>query len=89
MIIKGLLELIYNIMDLMLIIELPSLPDSVLTFINDIFGYMEVGAGILAVYTPLGLLLTMFGVLLAIDAGIMIYHFVMWVIKKIPMIGVS
>ena len=32
---------------------------------------------------------TLFGIVVAIEVGIKIYHFVMWVLKKIPMLGVS
>jgi len=28
-------------------------------------------------------------VLLAIDAGILVYHLVMWVLRKIPMLGIE
>lgn len=50
---------------------------------------MVTGAGILANYTPLGYFMILFGVILAIDAGLVIYHFVMWIIRKIPMVGIS
>lgn len=73
----------------MLIIELPKLPNDVFSYIDTIFSYMATGAGILANYAPLGYLLVLFGVILAIDAGIQIYHFVMWIIKKIPVLGIS
>lgn len=89
MIIQLLLTLIYNIFNLLLVIEIPSLPDAVQTYINSLFDYLVAGASILANYTPLGYLLTLFGIIVAIDIGINVYKFIMWILKKIPMIGVS
>lgn len=89
MIIEAILVAIYDIFDFLLVFSLPKLPTEVAGFINNIFDYMVAGAGIVANYTPLGYLMTLFGILLAVDAGLAIYHFVMWVIRKIPMLGVS
>lgn len=89
MIIEMLLDAIYNILRLLFVFELPQLPEDVLSYINTIFDYMVTGAGILANYTPLGYLMILFGVILAIDAGLLIYHLVMWIIRKIPMLGIS
>lgn len=89
MIIEMLLTGIYNILDFLLILNIPALPDSVHGYVDTLFDYIVAGAGVLANYTPFEYLLVLFGVLLAVDAGIMIYHFVMWVIRKIPMVSVS
>lgn len=89
MIIELLLDAIYGIMSTLMVLEIPSLPDEVHAFITDAFTYITSGAGILANYTPLGYLMMLFGVLLAIDAGILVYHFIMWIIKKIPMLGIE
>lgn len=89
MIIEMLMSLLYNLLDLVMVIEIPALPESVMGYVNTLFDYMSAGASILANYTPLGYLLTLFGVLVAVDGGIMVYHFVMWVIRKIPVLGVS
>lgn len=89
MLINGLLELLYGLLDLMLIFEIPKLPTEVTNYVNTLFGYLETGASILANYTPLGYLLILFGILLLVDAAIMVYHFVMWILKKIPMINIK
>lgn len=89
MIIELLLDAIYGIMSTLMVLEIPSLPYEVHAFITDAFSYITAGAGILANYTPLGYLMTLFTVLLAIDAGILVYHFIMWIIKKIPMLGIE
>lgn len=89
MIIELLLNAIYNVLNVLLILDIPQLPEQVTGYINTLFDYLVTGASILSNYTPLGYLLILFGVLLAVDLGIQIYHFVMWVIRKIPMLGMS
>lgn len=89
MIIEMLLSLLGRLLDLLLVFNIPKLPAEVNGYIETMFEYLEMGAGILANYTPLGYLLTLMGIILAVDAGIMIYHFVMWIIRKIPMLSMS
>lgn len=89
MIIEGLLTVIKNLLSTLLIIDIPNLPTEVSNYINDMFTYISAGAGILANYTPLSYLLTLFFLILAVDVGIALYHFVMWIIRKIPMLGMS
>lgn len=89
MIIKMLLDLLYNVMNILLVFEIPQLPAEATEYIETAFGYIESGAGILANYTPLPYIMTLFGVLLVVDSGIMLYHFIMWIIRKIPMANVS
>lgn len=89
MIIELLLNLIKNLLNLLLVFKIPPLPDNVTGYIDMLFGYLETGASILANYTPLAYLLTLFGLIVAIDGAILIYHFVMWILKKIPMLSMS
>lgn len=89
MIIEALMELLRKVFDTLSPINIPKLPEEVHGYIADAFEYIEAGAGVLANYTPLPYLMTLFTLLLAVDAGIVIYHFVMWVIRKIPMAGMS
>lgn len=89
MIIELLLDAIYNILNTLLVLEIPPLPQDVTNYIDTAFTYIVAGAGIVANYTPLDYLMVLFGVLLAIDAGILVYHFVMWIVKKIPMLGIE
>lgn len=89
MIIEMLLNLIKNLLNTLLVFSIPQLPAEVQTYIDMMFNYLVSGASILANYTPLPYLLTLFGIIVAIDIGINVYKFVMWILKKIPMIGVS
>jgi hypothetical protein len=89
MLIELLLSLIYTIFDKLMIFNIPQLPEQVQTYINSLFDYLVSGASILANYTPLGYLMTLFGVIVSVDIGINVYKFVMWILKKIPMINIK
>lgn len=90
MIIEVLMNLVYYLFEfLTLPISIPGLPEGVRDVITGALDFISVGVALLANYCDIGYLVTLFGVILAVDAGMLVYKFVMWVIKKIPMIGIE
>lgn len=89
MIIEMLLSFILRILNTLLVFEVPLLPQEVHNYLDSFFGYLESGASVLANYVPLGYLLTLFGIIVAIDGAILLYKFVLWILKKIPMLGIE
>lgn len=90
MIIELLLTALFNVFNLLSNpINIPSFPDNVKSTIDSAMEYISAGAGIVANYIDYNYLLILFGVILAIDVGVAIYHFIMWVIRKIPLAGMS
>lgn len=90
MIIELLLDALYGVFNLLTTpINIPSLPSEAHDMINQIFNYILSGAQIVVNYTNFSYLITLLGIIIGIDIGIAVYHFVMWVIRKIPMAGMS
>lgn len=90
MIIEALMQVVYVLFELLTVpISIPSLPDGIQSVMDQAFSYLEAGMGILANYTDLGYLLTLFGIIIAVDVGVLLYKLVMWIIRKIPMLGMS
>lgn len=90
MIIELLLEALYGVFNVLTLpINIPPVPEEAMEYITQFFDYLVMGAGILANYTPFGYLMALFGVIIAVDVGLMLYHFVMWIIRKIPLAGMS
>lgn len=90
MIIEKLLSLVIKIFELLTFaINIPSMPSEVNEVMNTVFEYLTVGLQILTCYTNLSYLLVLFSLICSIDIGIGIYHFVMWILKKIPMLGIG
>ena len=90
MIIETLMNVVYVLFELLTMpISIPGLPEGVRDVIAGALDYISVGVALLANYCDVGYLVTLFGLILAVDAGMLIYKFVMWIIKKIPMIGIQ
>lgn len=90
MIIEALLTLLYNVFALLTSpISIPQLPDTISQVMTDALEWVTVGLQIMGAYTHESYLLTLFGIVVAVDVGVMLYKFVMWVLKKIPMLGIK
>lgn len=90
MIVEALLDVVYSIMSILTApIEIPGMPEGVQQFIYSALEYITLGIRILGNYVDLNYLLVLFGVILAIDIGLLLYKLVMWILRKIPMLGVS
>lgn len=90
MIIELLLDCIYGIFYLLTMpINIPSLSDEVAQYFDTFLGYLTSGVSILDIFSHSTYLLTLLGIVVAIDIGVKLYQFVMWILKKIPMLSVS
>lgn len=90
MIITTLINLIYTVISVLTTpINIPDLPVEVSTYVSTAIEYIGTGLGLLSNYTHLSYLLTLFGVIAAIDIGLGLYKLVMFIIKKIPMLNIS
>lgn len=68
---------------------LPSLPDSVLSLASTFITYLRSGAGLFWSFVHPAPVKAMLGLTLAAYAVYEGYKIVMWVVKKLPMFGVS
>ncbi len=91
MIITGLLNLVYTVVNALLVFSLPSFPQSVVDAIATIRQHLVAGIGVLRAFLGdrcLTVLATLFGLILAMNAAYLLYSLVFWVIRKIPMFSV-
>lgn len=90
MLIDFLIDILFGLIDFITSgLNIPAFPDEAISVINDVVQYLQLGLAILGNYTHLDYLLTLFGVIVAIDVAILSYKFIMWVLRKIPMLGIS
>lgn len=90
MIFENIMNSIFNLFSSLISgINIPPLPPDVDEFMSDCLEYMQNGIYILNNYMNLEYILVLFGIILVIDVAIHVYHFVMWILKKIPMLGIS
>lgn len=70
-------------------LNIPGVPVGVKEVIAMTLDYIGEGLGILAVYTDMPYLLSLFSLVALVDVAIFLYRTIMWVIKKIPFLGVE
>lgn len=92
MLISALLTLVYGVLSVLLVFNLPQLPDSVVTVANSLTGYITTGFSVLRAFvgdTCMGVLGVLFNLVIAMNAAYMLYSLVMWVLRKIPILGLK
>ena len=90
MIVEALLSIIQNLLELLLSpIEIPDLPESVDTILNTAIDYMLDGLGIFAAFTHYQYIMALLAIVITIQAALLIYKFVLWILKKIPAAGIE
>lgn len=88
MIIKLLFNLITGII-LLIPFNIPQMPSGVSNLLTTYFGYLNSGVTLIGNFVHMDYLRTLVMAALGIEAAIDIYKFVMWVLRKIPMLNVK
>ena len=88
MIIKLLLNLIIKIISLVPF-NIPNFPASVSTYLDTFKGYLQDGIGFIKFFLPWDYVILLLKIILSIVLALEIYKFVMWVVRKIPMLNVK
>ena len=90
MLVDALIDMLYSLIDWITSgLNIPQLPDGVADVLANFVQYVATGIAILSNYTHMDYLLILFGVVVGVEAAILIYKFIMWIIRKIPMLGIS
>lgn len=90
MIIEALLDLLSALLGLMLgPIDIPSLPPEVASTLSQIYTYLADGLGIFAAFCHYRFIMALFAIVLIIDAAMLLWKFVRWVLQKVPMAGIN
>lgn len=90
MIFITILETILNVLEKIFSnISIPNIPDSVIDIINEVAEYVGLGFSILNNYCDLSYILTLFMIVLSVDFILDLINFILWICRKIPMLGVS
>lgn len=90
MIIEALMQVIFVLFELLTSpISIPPMPEQVHNFLNSALVYIEIGVGLISNYIDISYLTTLLGIIIAVDVGLLLYKLVMWIIRKIPMLGIQ
>ena len=90
MIVRALLNIVYGLLSLLMLpISFIEFPESVTSVIADIIVYVGDGFRILMYYTHFWYLLDLAAIVVGVDAFILGYKVVMFILKKIPFLNLS
>lgn len=71
------------------VIDFPVVPDGLVNAVGTLFEYMEQGMGIVNFFCPLSAISPAIDLFVAVWAILNVYDIVMWVLRKIPMLGIE
>lgn len=87
----NLLKKLFNLIlsPLINMIDLPVIPEELVMIVNQTFVYMRSGVGFFNLICPLELIQPAIDIFLAVYIFEHGYYLVMWIVKKIPMLGIT
>ena len=88
MIIKLLFSLITGIIGI-IPFEIPSFPIDVASYLETFKGYIFQGIGFIKFFLPWSYCVLLLKIVLGIIIALELYKFVMWILRKIPMLGMK
>lgn len=85
MVLNAILQAFAGLLDLLLTpVHIPPLPEGLSSAISSGMGYVLDGLTIIAAFTHWSFLCGLFWAALAIEAVVLAYKFIRWIIQKIP-----
>lgn len=71
-------------------INIPQIPDDILLNVTSTLDtIIQRGSELIDLFLPYDIAKTLLLIVICIEVATHIYHFIMWVIRKIPMVGMS
>ena len=90
MIVEALLNLVLNLLKLVFgWINLPGMPDSVMPVIDKLFEALEGAVGLFGIFVDLNMVKILLPVLLIVVNFEHVWKFTMFILRKIPFLGIE
>lgn len=92
MIIVALMKLIKGFLSLLLVFNLPSMPDAVQNVMLQVADTLGDGISVLRAFIgaeAMSVIATLFGVVAIVETAYFLYTAVMWILAKLPMLNIS
>lgn len=71
-------------------IHIPSVDSDLIARVDETLDVMiDSASAMIDLVLPYDVVKILLGIIIAIELGVEVYHFVMWVVRKIPMAGIS
>ncbi len=90
MLVESLFNLVYLLFNaLTVVIEIPAMPLKVTEVLGVLVEYVSTGIAILGNYLDMSYLLVLFTAIAVVDTAVVSYKIIMWILRKIPILGIS
>lgn len=91
MIINALLNAVFKIFNVIFsAINIPSIPEDTLQAIDDLFTVIfDNSESIIGLFIPWTVVNVLLPIIIALEIALPVYHLLMWILRKIPFLGVS
>lgn len=90
MVVEALLSLVYVLLDLLFgHLHIPQLPTGIDQALQNAVSHIVRGVSWFAAMTHYGYIKTLFVAAVAIEGALLIYKIVMWILRKIPAVGIK
>lgn len=89
MIIEGLLDLIYKLLAIVISsFNVPPAPEEFINAIPEFFGYLNMAKSLIALVLPITIapFTVITAIIMVVEHG---YPFIMWILRKIPFLGIK
>lgn len=71
------------------VLDFPAVPAELSALVNQVFSYMKSAMGIINFFVPLSLIAPAIVVFFAVFTIMHSYSLLLWVLKKVPMVGIE
>lgn len=91
MIIESICNMFFKFLTSVLsFIHIPQIPEDVLSSVNStIDTIITRGSELIELFMPYNIAKVLLLIVISIELAVYVYHFVIWLMKKIPMLGMS
>lgn len=90
MLVDTLLTVLYGFLQLVFgSINLPTFPDSFMSYVDIALDYLESGMHLLGNYVDLSYMVLLLEIFISLWLAFELYKFVMWVLRKIPILNIK
>lgn len=92
MIVKGLLQLIYSLLNGLFVFDLPNMPDTLITLWDEFIGYVVTGIDVIRIFigdTAMGVCTLLLSLIIGMNVAYFAIGVIFFVLRKIPIAGVN
>lgn len=92
MIVKGLYQMIYSLLNGLFVFDLPNMPTTIVTLWNEFVSYVITGIDVIRIFvgdTAMGVFALLLSLVIGMNVAYFVIGVIFFVLRKIPIAGVN